>query len=340
MGFRFRKHINLGGGLRVNLSKTGVGYSWGVPGARVTKTAKGSIRKTYSIPGTGLGYIEESGGKKQPKNPKQNPSLHNDPQTETMQDISSSGIENFQTAEYMDFINEIERTMKFNKASNWLLATLLLIPTYPIFALTGVAGIALKFYTLTWGKISLDYEMDDYSLNIHMNMVNGWKTVLSSDKLWQVVQAGASIDRKKSSGASMLVNRKPFTISQNTPTYIKLDTEVIRLKLYKETLVFLPDKILVLNKKKIGALSYEDITIKVSPTNFIESDKVPKDAEIVGSTWEKVNKNGTPDMRYKGNRELPICKYGEISITSTNGLNILLQISNYNKALSFGDYIK
>lgn len=63
MGFRIRKSINLGGGFRVNLSKSGVGYSWGVPGYRATKTAKGNVRKTYSVPGTGLSYVEESSNK-------------------------------------------------------------------------------------------------------------------------------------------------------------------------------------------------------------------------------------------------------------------------------------
>lgn len=30
MGWRFRKSINLGLGFRINLSKSGIGYSWGV----------------------------------------------------------------------------------------------------------------------------------------------------------------------------------------------------------------------------------------------------------------------------------------------------------------------
>lgn len=65
MGFRFRKSISLGGGFRVNLSKSGVGYSWGVKGARITRTAKGRTRVTASIPGTGLSYSEEIGGREQ-----------------------------------------------------------------------------------------------------------------------------------------------------------------------------------------------------------------------------------------------------------------------------------
>lgn len=36
MGLRFRKSYNLGCGFRINLSKHGVGYSWGVPGYRIS----------------------------------------------------------------------------------------------------------------------------------------------------------------------------------------------------------------------------------------------------------------------------------------------------------------
>ena len=60
MGLRFHKSINLGGGFRVNLSKSGIGYSWGTKGARFTKTAKGTTRSTLSIPGTGISYVSES----------------------------------------------------------------------------------------------------------------------------------------------------------------------------------------------------------------------------------------------------------------------------------------
>lgn len=59
MGIRYRKSINLPFGFKVNLSKSGVGVSWGRKGIRVTRTAKGKIRRTYSIPGTGISYVSE-----------------------------------------------------------------------------------------------------------------------------------------------------------------------------------------------------------------------------------------------------------------------------------------
>ena len=60
MGWRLRKSINLGLGFRINLSKSGIGYSWGFPGYRTTKLANGGTRQTYSLPGTGISYAMDA----------------------------------------------------------------------------------------------------------------------------------------------------------------------------------------------------------------------------------------------------------------------------------------
>ena len=63
MGLNFRKSVSLGKGLRLNLSKSGVGASWGIPGFRVSKTATGQTRTTVGIPGSGLSYTNTIGSK-------------------------------------------------------------------------------------------------------------------------------------------------------------------------------------------------------------------------------------------------------------------------------------
>ena len=55
MGFFYRKSVNFGP-FRVNLSKSGVGYSVGGQGFRVGKSARGRRYSAFSIPGTGVGY--------------------------------------------------------------------------------------------------------------------------------------------------------------------------------------------------------------------------------------------------------------------------------------------
>lgn len=60
MGFRVRKSFG-GKAFRVNVSKSGIGYSTGVKGFRVTKKAGGGMRTTSSIPGTGISYSSDYG---------------------------------------------------------------------------------------------------------------------------------------------------------------------------------------------------------------------------------------------------------------------------------------
>ena len=57
MAFLFRNSINLGP-LRINFSKNGIGWSFGVPGYRRSVSATGKKRTTYSIPGTGMSWVK------------------------------------------------------------------------------------------------------------------------------------------------------------------------------------------------------------------------------------------------------------------------------------------
>jgi len=61
MGWRFRRSLRFGP-FRLNMSKSGVGYSWGVPGVRVSTSPNGRRYLWLSIPGTGLSWSKEIGG--------------------------------------------------------------------------------------------------------------------------------------------------------------------------------------------------------------------------------------------------------------------------------------
>ena len=61
MGFYYRKSLRYGP-FRVNLSKSGIGYSVGGPGFRMGTSARGRRYSTFSIPGTGIGYRTSRAG--------------------------------------------------------------------------------------------------------------------------------------------------------------------------------------------------------------------------------------------------------------------------------------
>lgn len=147
MGFRFRRSINLGGGFKINLSKSGIGYSWGTKGYRISRTARGTTRRTYSIPGTGISYVDESGSRNRNRNQTHRSNQNRISQHSQRQipqptynqapvrTIESAAIAQFKEAEEGTVSDALERTIRLNFIGTILLWGVFLIPVNPVFAL-------------------------------------------------------------------------------------------------------------------------------------------------------------------------------------------------------------
>ena len=61
MAFYYRKSVSIGP-FRVNVGRSGVGYSVGGKGFRTGVSAGGKRYSTFSVPGTGLGYRTQHKG--------------------------------------------------------------------------------------------------------------------------------------------------------------------------------------------------------------------------------------------------------------------------------------
>lgn len=67
MGWRFRKSVKIAPGVKLNFSKKSTSVTVGNKYARTTINTKGKRTNSVSIPGTGLSYVETTGGKKKEK---------------------------------------------------------------------------------------------------------------------------------------------------------------------------------------------------------------------------------------------------------------------------------
>lgn len=352
MGFRYRKSISLGGGFKINLSKSGIGYSWGTKGYRVSRTARGTTRTTYSIPGTGISYVRESGnrrGSAAPQNRNYSRTV-NQPQPSitmpsyvqgTERAIQSANISQFKEAEEGTISDALERTIKLNWIGCILLFGILLIPFSPFLALIPLVGLTLIVAAHTAGRVSLEYSFDAEKHDEHTRRIDAWQLLAEGNKEWQILSEQFNGNTKVHAGAGRTLKRVPCRIQKGHPYYIKTNVDTIQIPLHgKERLIILPDKVFFIRKRKVGMIDYSDFQITVSTTRFVETDPVPKDAQVVGQTWQYVNKNGTPDRRFKNNRQIPVCLYGRINLRSASGLNVELHISNVQNTRDFESLIR
>ena len=332
MGFRYRKSINLGGGFRINLSKSGIGYSWGVKGYRITKTAKGRTRTTASIPGAGFSYVHETrkGHTGRRKNPKSNqPTAPIDNNHYDTQNITNNVATAMVSEGLEDMLACASKALKLNKLANigfWI--TLIIGFGVPVLLILAVAFLVLKIFVITKGTIDLDYTIDDDQRSLVDKRMSPMIKITECAKVWRIMQTSKVIDRKYASGASNTVKRTACKATTKPSFPFKANLQIASFKTGKETLLFLPDKLFIMQGSKIGALNYSDVSSNAHTTRFIESESVPRDSQVVGQTWKYVNKSGGPDRRFKDNRQLPICLYGELELSSSSGLNTVIMYSN------------
>lgn len=334
MGWRYRKSINLGGGFRINLSKSGIGYSWGFPGYRHTYSPNGTQRKTYSIPGTGISYVESQGNRRNNSNNSGNNYNYNYNQDTKLITGNTTYYQNNNISKMGkgdELLKQINKLRTIDILANVCLFLIVLIPI----------GILLKILIAKKWKLDLTYEMDDINQK-KFDALNEFLVELGNNKrLWQIVSSIKVYNTKYNAGAGNNVSRTRISIAKKMPWYIKHNIDVYCLNLKNEKIFFTPDRMLIFkNMGGVGCRRYNDMVAGFSTTNFVETEMVPRDAEIVRYTWRYVNKSGGPDKRFNNNRQIPVCKYGEISLESEDGINILLECSNHNLMYSIQDKFK
>ncbi len=89
-------------------------------------------------------------------------------------------------------------------------------------------------------------------------------------------------------------------------------------------------------KTSFALVGLDELRFDYHATRFIEAGTVPADSKIIDRTWDKVNKNGTPDKRFKGNYQIPIVKYGCFTMETATGMNEAYGCSNYESTELFG----
>lgn len=352
MGFYLRKSISVGP-LRFNLSKSGIGLSAGVKGLRFgvgprgnyVHMGRGGLYYRATLPSSTL-------SNRPPSQPDLSPSPQVPPGTHApLEEIESADVSQIVDSSSRELLDELNRkrarmrlwpviaivsvvVLGVGVSSNWptwLLAVLLV---------AGSVGTYIAHGRDVLEKtVVLFYDFDSHMEAAYAQLHSAASQLANCAAAWHIEASGKVHDRKYHAGASDLVRRKGTSIQNAEPPYVKTNIETFAVGVGRQTLHFFPDRVLVYDTNGVGAVGYPELRVEVSATRFIESDSVPRDAEVVDRTWKYVNKSGGPDRRFKDNKELPVCRYEEIALSSSSGLNEILQLSRCGSGSDFAEAI-
>lgn len=343
MGFYLRKSVSVGP-FRFNLSKSGIGISAGVRGLRFGTGPRGN----YVHMGRGGLYYRAT----LPASPSSTPESVNQPNYgdkssppipsgthDPLSEIESADVSKIVDSSSRELLEEISQKQKKMRIWPWVafstvvLVVMGVIADWPIwllgsFLVAGAIGTyAAHARDVLQKTVVLFYDFDSEMEDAYGGLHSAAAKLAECSAAWHIEAAGKVHDSKYHAGASSLISRKPTVIRKSEPSFLKTNIETISMGVGRQTLHFFPDRVLIYDANGVGAVGYKELNIEVRDSRFIEDGSVPRDAQVVDKTWKYVNKKGGPDKRFKDNRELPICMYEEIHLTSSTGLNEVIQVS-------------
>jgi hypothetical protein len=346
MGFYIRKGFNFGP-LRLNLSRSGLGTSFGVKGLRIGLGPRGA----YLHAGRGGLYYRKSLGSLAGGPPPSTGSL--EPVPDLLQPIDSADVGQMVNADAAQVLSELNRVQhRMDLAPLTALLTVgavvaeWFLPVIPIWgmAATAVLGVALVVFArhkdVTRGTAVLHYDFDAAAGSHFEALKSAFAQFAACQALWHVEAAGQTDDWKRNAGATSLVRRTAIRPVVGLPRRVQSNVEVPSLLAGRQRLYLFPDHIFVYDGSRVGAVGYSELRTQVSPVEFREDGEVPGDAKVVGSTWRYVNKKGGPDRRFAGNREIPIVEYANLALETDSGLREHFQCSRPEAAQQFSQALE
>lgn len=186
-------------------------------------------------------------------------------------------------------------------------------------------------------RLQTQIELPSSVIKAFHRMNDEFGVLTECDRIWDTISQRTTSRVVERTTATRVVERKPVRFKFGRCELIESEWKVPHLENANGgDIYFYPVFALYfVSSDNFALLEYKDIQIEFSVSQFIEEETLPGDTTIVGQTWVKANKDGSPDKRFNGNYQIPIALYGKLSITSPTGMNEEYLVSNAEYAQAF-----
>lgn len=352
MGWYIRKSVKMGP-VRFNLSKSGIGASVGITGFRIGIKPNG---RSYIHAGRyGFYYREEFGSKITNSNKFSNVNDLNS-NTDNTVFYNTAGTEELKSDYKKDVVEALTKSYKAFRC-DYLTGSIALIILIVLFinknyfynpydylsdnkglfyiligTITIISVVAFIFvakWEIKRRQIDIVYEFENNDFEYYKRIISAFNKIAQCKQIWSLISSQYLLDAYQSkinAGAGSLVDRGIASSGTGKLPWVNTNISIPLIKANGKCLYFVPDGIIVYDAKGIAYVEYQNLKISYGTTTFVD-EYPPSDANIIYNTWQYVNKSGGPDRRFKNNKEIPVCEYGELKIEASNKLLLYVMTS-------------
>jgi hypothetical protein len=374
MGWRFRKTFRVLPGVKLNLTARGLSATLGASPLSVNVGPRG-VYRNISIPGTGIWDRQRigdpsskpsgiqppsAGGPGVPPIPSVPPSCPVPPSPATEIHSASTELLTSESLEQLrrlltDAYNERDEltkeisvatgeanlaTTRYQKWEHGFLMKRLFKQSFATrkeTAETAAAKLEELQEQLRLTTIATEITGDREQAEPYYRMRDTFSALSECQRVWNVL-AEKAVDRvAERSSSDTAVTRTPVPFSLSSCDLIQWEQKVPHLANRTGGDMFVyPGFILYRASKQAFALiDSRDVMLRYVSTQFTENETVPSDSQIIGQTWAKSNKDGSPDRRFRDNCQIPVAHYGTLMFSTNDGLDVRYICSNARSTEAF-----
>lgn len=201
--------------------------------------------------------------------------------------------------------------------------------TAEVFVVALVAASIASYFFSRWDRerrtTRILYDLDHPEVLGRLALCNAVGEALARTQyIWHVTSANGGRQR----GVPRLLGRTAARITNDQVPDVEINTGCWSIGAGFIRLFLLPDQLLVWRNRRWWPLSYASLEVIDGATRILENEVAPSDASVVDYEWLHERVRGGPDLRFKHNPRLPICLYGELSLRTYGGDELVLHTSN------------
>jgi hypothetical protein len=195
---------------------------------------------------------------------------------------------------------------------------------------------------LELSMLNAQFEMSDGVAKAFDVMCEAFLSCARSQRVWDNVAHRQTNRVAERTTATRIVDLKPVKFELGKCSVIVAPMSVPRLENANGGDLYIYPGFLLYHagSSNYALVELEALDLLVTQSQFHEEGPVPSDAQQVGTTWAKANKDGSPDKRFKDNYSIPVMLYARLVVRSASGLNEEYLLSNVEAVEDFGQAIQ
>jgi hypothetical protein len=185
--------------------------------------------------------------------------------------------------------------------------------------------------------VEVDFPFDAPTQASYAELIHAFESLRTANRIWDITATAAIDSVRQRTTAINAITRVPVRFDFANSEIVRSQYQAMRLgNVGGRDLQIYPGFIMMREGTRDFALiEFAQLECNLAQSNYIEEEAVPADAQQIGVTWKRANKDGSRDLRFNSNYQIPVMRYGALAFSSSSGLAEVYQISSYDKAADF-----